>query len=607
MLALDHVARGKSVLIAARTDQALDVIMQKLEYLLGDVSFVLRGGRHGQFAELKEGLDKLLSRESQKEITKAVKAVASKRDLTAWDVRVGAFRLARAERGVAARIDDEKSWAHASVDGWQGLRRAWIDWKLRGDPISAQLLAGFHEQVEKQHEEVSQFLRAKIQRRIWRAVRLHRAELRAFRKALGARTTTKQKQYLEGVSRKTLFRTFPLWITTIADVHDLIPMELEEFDLAIIDEATQCDMASCVPILQRAQRVVVTGDPKQLRHVSFLSRERQRNISERVAASDDLGEELDYRGRSLLDLVLEHLETDRQLVFLDEHFRSRPELIAFSNEHLYDRKLKVMRVCPGETELGIRFECVGGKRDGRGVNREEAASVCAAVKELIARERKTEKVSSIGVSSPFRDQVEFLERKLVKELSLADIQRHQLRVGTAYSFQGDERDCMFLSLAVDDESHATAFSYLQRADVFNVSITRARNRQVVFYSFDPRKLGAEDLARKYLEQELKPTKTMEIAEGDGMRANLMSALNQAGYQCRTDLKIGGISIDLAVGLNGHWIGLDLIHRGSADGVLSLEELRLLERAGFRVFPLGEREWKGNQDACIEQIRKFFND
>jgi superfamily I DNA and/or RNA helicase len=360
-----------------------------------------------------------------------------------------------------------------------------------------------------------------------------------------------------------------------------------------------------VPILQRAKRVVVTGDPKQLRHVSFLSRERQRNISERVAGSDVLGEELDFRARSLLDLVLEHLETDRQLVFLDEHFRSRPELIAFSNEQFYDNNLKVMRTCPEQTQPGVRFERLAGTRGARGVNREEAKAVCAAVTELIERERAATSPSSIGVLSPFRDQVEFLERKLAKELALADIQRHQLRVGTAYSFQGDERDCMFLSLAVDDASHGTAFSYLQRPDVFNVSITRARHRQAVFYSFDPRKLGANEMARRYIEQRMDSEKKPAVAEGQGMRSELIRALTAKGCECRSDLEVGGISIDLAVGLNGRWIGLDLISRAATDPVLSVEQLRLLERAGFRVFPVGQREWTVDPAACVEQLGKLF--
>ena len=49
------------------------------------------------------------------------------------------------------------------------------------------------------------------------------------------------------------------------------------FDVAIIDEASQCDIASCFPILFRAKRAVIVGDDKQLPHLSFLGGEKQKN------------------------------------------------------------------------------------------------------------------------------------------------------------------------------------------------------------------------------------------------------------------------------------------------------------------------------------------
>ena len=61
-----------------------------------------------------------------------------------------------------------------------------------------------------------------------------------------------------------------------------------------------------------------------------------------------------------------------------------------------------------------------------------------------------------------------------KRLSLSAIEKHWLRIGTAYSFQGDERDIMFLSFAIGREAHPGTLRYLDRPDVFNVSITTTR-------------------------------------------------------------------------------------------------------------------------------------
>ena len=47
-----------------------------------------------------------------------------------------------------------------------------------------------------------------------------------------------------------------------------IPLQTAFFDMLVVDEASQCDIASVLPLLDRARNVVVIGDPMQLRHIS---------------------------------------------------------------------------------------------------------------------------------------------------------------------------------------------------------------------------------------------------------------------------------------------------------------------------------------------------
>lgn len=54
------------------------------------------------------------------------------------------------------------------------------------------------------------------------------------------------------------------------------------FDLAIIDEASQSDIPSAIPILYRARRAAVVGDPFQLNHVSRLSAGRDTMLRRQV-------------------------------------------------------------------------------------------------------------------------------------------------------------------------------------------------------------------------------------------------------------------------------------------------------------------------------------
>ncbi len=57
-------------------------------------------------------------------------------------------------------------------------------------------------------------------------------------------------------------------------------------------------------------------------------------------------EKLNYRKKSLLDFVLENLESSDQINLLNEYCRSLPDIICFSNEKFYDKPLLVMNGFP---------------------------------------------------------------------------------------------------------------------------------------------------------------------------------------------------------------------------------------------------------------------
>jgi hypothetical protein len=58
------------------------------------------------------------------------------------------------------------------------------------------------------------------------------------------------------------------------------PLAPEMFDLVIIDEASQCDIPSAIPLLYRSKKAVIIGDPNQLRHVATLATSLDKQIGE---------------------------------------------------------------------------------------------------------------------------------------------------------------------------------------------------------------------------------------------------------------------------------------------------------------------------------------
>src|SRR5690606_7684056 len=108
------------------------------------------------------------------------------------------------------------------------------------------------------------------------------------------------------------------------------------FDLVVLDEASQIDQLAGAGALLRARRAVVVGDPRQLRHVSFVPDEL---VARTVAAHrlDALGARLDVRRASVLDVAA----AAAPATWLDEHHRSVPHLIDFSARRFYDGRLHV--------------------------------------------------------------------------------------------------------------------------------------------------------------------------------------------------------------------------------------------------------------------------
>ena len=67
----------------------------------------------------------------------------------------------------------------------------------------------------------------------------------------------------------------PAWAVTALSARGQLPLDPGKFDLVVIDEASQCDIASAIPLLYRAKRAVIIGDPKQLRHISRIESSRR--------------------------------------------------------------------------------------------------------------------------------------------------------------------------------------------------------------------------------------------------------------------------------------------------------------------------------------------
>jgi very-short-patch-repair endonuclease len=275
------------------------------------------------------------------------------------------------------------------------------------------------------------------------------------------------------------------WAVTSLSAHGRVPFEPNFFDLLVVDEASQCDIASALPLLFRARRVVVIGDPKQLQHISTLSKHQNQQLLSKHGLVDEYPGWA-YSTRSLFDLASSLCRSSEDIVDLRDHHRSHADIIEFSNATFYEGRLRVATRYdylrrPGTDEPAVRWVHVQGRtvrpETGGAVNEEEARVVVAEIERLINQGYR----GSIGVVSPFRAQANRI-RDLVSQHDTMSSRLYDLKflADTVHKFQGDERDVMIFSPVVSEGVPDTALGFLRsNPNLFNVAITRARAALVV--------------------------------------------------------------------------------------------------------------------------------
>jgi very-short-patch-repair endonuclease len=273
---------------------------------------------------------------------------------------------------------------------------------------------------------------------------------------------------------------FACWAVTSLSARGRVPFEPGYFDLVVIDEASQCDIASALPLLYRAKRSVIIGDPQQLRHISALSRPRDSELQHKHDLVDTRVGWM-YSVSSLYDVAAGVVAPD-SIINLRDHHRSHADIIEFSNRRFYEGRLRVATRYrqlerPRNGEPGVVWQDVRGDvvrpASGGALNRREAQAVLAALQDLLVM-RGYE--GTVGVVTPFRAQAQLLQELVSSSDELSNVrERSELLVDTVHRFQGDERDVMFFSPVVSAGMPVGALGFLRsNGNLFNVAITRAR-------------------------------------------------------------------------------------------------------------------------------------
>jgi very-short-patch-repair endonuclease len=418
-----------------------------------------------------------------------------------------------------------------------------------------------------------------------------------------------------------LLKALPLWATSNLSVGRNVPRAAGAFDLLIIDEASQCDIASVIPLLLRADSVMVVGDPMQLPHVATMRKDLDQRLRARFDLTDVSFGRYAYTVNSFFDLAF----SDQNLqaaVQLQEHHRSHPAIAGYSNDTFYKKTLKIMTSvghlrCPtqaGQQNSGFRWTPVPADAElaagGGAISRGQAQAVLHELQRL----REDRFPGSVGVVTPFRAQATRI-MDMVTEGFGPDVPAHwRFHADTADGFQGDERDVILLSLPGGPGMPRGSLWFLSEGrNRFNVAVSRARALLHVFADQG----WCRDCGIPHIQALHQAWESHAAASEQPFRADLIGpvwepklaeALRKAGISFEQQRPECGRYLDFAIVGDGVKLDVEVdgesFHR-SSDGLRKIDDLfrdLMLIANGWKVLRFWVYQLREDMDACVQKVR-----
>ena len=260
-------------------------------------------------------------------------------------------------------------------------------------------------------------------------------------------------------------------------------LEGQKFSTLFIDEAAQALEAACWIPMRRVSRVVLAGDHCQL----------PPTVKSIAALKAGLG-------KTLMERIVEmHSEA---VTLLKIQYRMNDEIMRFSSNYFYDGQVESapevkyrsildmdipmtwidtseFKAENAESQESLDFkEQFVGESFGR-INKAEAELTLLTLQyyfNKIGKQRLLDERIDVGIISPYRAQVQYLRRLLMKKEFFKPFRR-QISINTVDGFQGQERDVIILSLVRSNDEGQIGF--LRDLRRMNVAITRARMKVII--------------------------------------------------------------------------------------------------------------------------------
>ena len=408
-------------------------------------------------------------------------------------------------------------------------------------------------------------------------------------------------------------KVVPAWIMPLNKVFDTLNPVENKFDIVIIDEASQSDISSLI-LLYMAKKIIIVGDDKQVSpsdvgvNIDKINMFRRKYIKGKVA-NDDL-----YGIRASLYSIV---STTFQPISLREHFRSVPEIIGYSNKTSYDNQILPLRDSNSSIlKPAIIDYKVNGRRDEKSkINRIEAETIVSLIEACLAM--KEYKNSTFGVISLLGDeQAELIQDLIVKRIPATEIENHKILCGNSASFQGDERDIMFISLVDSSEENKSLRLVGEGVEGairkrYNVAISRAKDQLWIVHSIDKNNLKEGDLRKELFEyidslkENVFDKTAIENITASDFENEVARHLLEKNYTIKQKWRVGSYDIDMVAIYDDKKIAIECdgktLNHTEEEVIANLEEQEILERCGWKFIRVRASEYFRNPEKAIKDL------
>ena len=230
------------------------------------------------------------------------------------------------------------------------------------------------------------------------------------------------------------------------------------FDLCIMDEAGQCNVASSLVPIIRADDLLLVGDTNQLQPVTVI----ELDVNDALMQKYNIKPDYDYVHNSILSTMLRK-DNNSKSILLRYHYRCGRRIADFVNQRFYEQQLKLLNSNEGAlTYVEVKNTY---NPESKNAYEEEAKSIVSIIKK--------NNYHDVGIVTPFVNQAAMINKYLLT-YGISDV-----KAGTIHTLQGSEKSVIIMSSALSLKTGKKTMDWIKNNhELINVAVTRAKERLI---------------------------------------------------------------------------------------------------------------------------------